>query len=119
MYLKELQYPTNTGTEMIQEFIDDSIKCYDNDGSTYLETQGDLEELQAIFLLHPVQSWTVGLPGTRQTSDLQRIAEITKAFNILWTSIGSKEAANMGGEVAKIKEKYPNLFRTILIWGWG
>lgn len=52
-------------------------------------------------------------------TDLEKFFRVKDAMLMLWGMIGHAEANQLGGTFSEIKRKYPKLYKTCLVWGWG
>lgn len=118
MKLQDLITPTDhrpTLEAEIHEFHNNLFDTYLVEGKTFIETPGDIEELQSIYYLHTPQSTNKSIRDT----DLEKLIQVRQSILGLYNLIGRKEANTLGGTFAEIRNKYPNLWQTILVWGWS
>lgn len=78
----------------------------------HLETKGDLDDLYKM-LKDNLKAKTLG-----EESDIYTYIKLHDVAMAGWTVISHQEFCNLETSI-KFKNKYPNLFQSILVWGWG
>lgn len=133
MKISDLRLPIELNPNK-QEIINKWFKTYLLEGyatsnSNHLENHGDLEELQQMFEHHQAQIDSAYRENSFTTDNQMRIRlnetsldkfiHICNALMQLWRLIPGNEAFELRGSFKDLRELYPLLYKTAVVWAWG
>lgn len=116
-----VRYSRKYAHELIEKYFvgpDAILRNIDIHGD-FIETEGDSEELTKMINTHNHFVYHNSIP--LENTDLVRFLTVAESLDLFWhyETMSHEEAMELPGCFRYIRENYPALYQTALVWAWG